>query len=66
MCFVSASAQRHEIYNSRIATLQVVAGDDWLSPPVTTLGGQPVYISFDDLTHEYHRYTYTLEHCEAD
>ena len=23
-------------------------------------------MSFDDLTHEYHRYTYRLEHCDAD
>lgn len=66
LSLLPVNAQRHEIYSSRIATLQVVAGDNWLSPPVTTLGGQPVYISFDDLTHEYHRYTYTLEHCEAD
>lgn len=37
-----------------------------MSIPITTLGGEPVNISFDDLTHEYHRYTYKLEHCEAD
>ena len=61
-----AWSQRHEILNSRIATLQVVAGDDWLSPPVTQLGGAPIHISFDDLTHEYHRYTYKVEHCEFD
>ncbi len=57
--------QRHEIYHERIASLQVVAGDDWLSPPVTTLHGEPIYISFDDLTHEYHRYVYRIEHCDA-
>ncbi len=59
-------AQRHEIFNERIATIQVVAGDDWLSPPVTRLYGDPIHIGFDDLTHEYHRYTYRIEHCEAD
>ena len=59
-------AQRHEILNSRISTLQVVSGNDWLSPPVTTLGGTPIHISFDDQTHDYHRYTYRIEHCEAD
>jgi len=59
-------AQRNEIYNKRIATLQVVAGDDWLSPPVTTLHGPAIHISFDDLTHDYNRYTYKIEHCEAD
>lgn len=63
----TCSAQRNEILSSRIASLQVVAGEDWLSMPVIELGGeQPVNISFDDLTHEYHRYAYKLEHCEAD
>ena len=62
-----ATAQRHEILSERIASLQVTAGDDWLSLPVTTLqGGEPIKVSFDDLTHEYHRYTYRLEHCDAD
>lgn len=62
-----ARAQRNEILSSRIASLQVVAGDNWMSPPVIMLNGEdPIHISFDDLTHEYHRYCYKLEHCEAD
>ena len=63
---LAMTAQRHEIFNDRIASLQVVSGNNWLSPPVTTLGGAPIHISFDDQTHDYHRYTYRLEHCEAD
>lgn len=60
-------AQRNEVKAPRIASVQVVAGDDWLSPPIATLNGSdPINISFDDLTHVYHRYAYTLEHCEAD
>ncbi len=59
-------AQRHEILSPTITSLQVVAGKDWLLPPITQLGGEPINISFDDLTHEYHRYTYRIEHCEAD
>lgn len=59
--------QRHEVVSNRIASLQVVAGDNWTELPVITLGQQtPVVISFDDLTHDYHRYVYKLEHCEAD
>lgn len=61
-----ALAQRSEILNSRISTLQVVAGDNWQSMPVATLNGDPIHIAFDDLTHEYHRYTYKIEHCDAD
>ena len=59
-------AQCHETYNQRIATLQVVAGTDWLSMPITQLDGNPINIDFDDLTHDYHRYTYKIEHCDAD
>lgn len=66
-CTLTAGAQRNEIKSERIATLQVVAGDDWLSPPVITLGSEDaITISFDDMTHEYHRYAYRIEHCEAD
>lgn len=66
-CTLTAGAQRNEIKSDRIATLQVVAGDDWLSPPAITLGGEDaITISFDDMTHEYHRYAYRIEHCEAD
>lgn len=61
------SAQKNEIFSPRIATLQVVAGQNWLSTPVVDLySNQPLNISFDDLTHEYHRYVYKIEHCEAD
>lgn len=59
-------AQRSEIHNDRIATLQVVAGQNWQSVPVVELNGEPIRIAFDDMTHEYHRYAYKLEHCDAD
>lgn len=62
-----ARAQRHEILSERIASLQVTAGYDWLAPPVIELNGnKAININFDDLTHEYHRYVYRVEHCEAD
>ena len=64
------SAQRHEIYDSGIKSLQVVAGQNWMSLPIIKLGvhspNDRLHISFDDLTHTYHRYTYKIEHCEAD
>ncbi|MBQ7472107.1 MAG: DUF5103 domain-containing protein [Prevotella sp.] len=62
-----ATAQRNEILNSRISSVQVVAGTEWLSMPVIKLhDSKRINISFDDLTHEYHRYVYKVEHCEAD
>ncbi|MBQ7421825.1 MAG: DUF5103 domain-containing protein [Prevotella sp.] len=63
---LSATAQRHQIYTENIQSLQVTANDDWLSMPVMELGNGTLAISFDDMTHEYRRYMYRLEHCEAD
>ncbi len=66
----NVSAQRNEIYDRGIASLQVVAGQQWLSLPIIKLGShgpnERINISFDDLTHTYHRYVYRIEHCEAD
>lgn len=64
-------AQRNEIFVSNIATLQVVANDNWLNPlPVITLDGlkgeETISISFDELSHLNHRYSYVINHCEAD
>ena len=58
-------AQRHEILSQRIASVQVMAGDNWMDLPVAEVGGR-INIGFDDLTHEYTRYAYRIEHCEAD
>ena len=66
-CNLNICAQRNEILDKNIASLQVVANNDWLSLPIITLNSNDfVNISFDDLTHEYHRYCYKIEHCEAD
>lgn len=65
-----ANAQRHEIYAPNIKSLQVVAGQNWMSLPVIKLRGNSpndiINIGFDDLTHSYHRYVYKIEHCNAD
>lgn len=62
----TAHAQRHEIFSDDIQSLQVIANGNWLGMPVVTLGNGNLYIAFDDLTHEYRRYQYRIEHCEAD
>ena len=55
------------VFDPNIKSLNVVAGQNWLSPPVITLGsGDRIHISFDELSHDYHRYIYHIEHCEAD
>ena len=69
-CCTPAAAQTNETYAPGIASLQVMAGERWMSLPVIRLDadgpGDRVNISFDDLTHAYRRYTYSIEHCEAD
>ncbi|MBR6945343.1 MAG: DUF5103 domain-containing protein [Prevotella sp.] len=64
---LSLYAQKDEIFDQNITTLQVVARDRWLSMPIIKLNDDEVInIGFDDLTHEYRRLTYTIEHCDAD
>lgn len=61
------AAQYSRPLSANIASVQTVVGNRWLSLPIAELNGsEAVNISFDDLTHEYHRYCYRLEHCEAD
>lgn len=62
-----ASQGRSRIYADNVKTLQVVVNQDWLSPPVMRLhSGDVLHVSFDELSHDFHRYRYRLEHCEAD
>lgn len=64
---ISLPAQVQEIKSGNIASLQVVAGNDWLKAPAIPLGGNKrVNISFDELSHDARRYTYTVTHCEPD
>lgn len=62
----TVNAQNHKIIASNIASLTVMAGEDWRGMPVTSFGGVPIRIDFDELSHDYHRYTYRIEHCDAD
>ena len=63
---LSTSAQRHEINDENIRSLQVVANQKWMDLPIMVLNDGKISIDFDDLTHTYRRLTYRLEHCEAD
>ena len=57
----------NRINQPNIKTLVTVVNDNWLNAPVMRLHSDDVLtVSFDELSHDYHRYTYRLEHCEAD
>ena len=58
---------KSRIHDPQIRSLQIVVNQDWLSPAVMRLDTDDVLnVSFDDLSHNYHRYLYRVEHCEAD
>lgn len=64
---ITCSAQRNVIYDvDNIASLQCIAQDDALLPPIMKMKDWRVTISFDELSHDYHRYRYHIDHCEAD
>ena len=55
-------------YDAQVKTLEAVVNSNWLAP-VTVMhleSDDVLNIGFDELSHDYHRYTYRLERCEAD
>ena len=56
VCFsTTATAQRDVVLSKNIASLQVVAGNRWLSMPIINIkDGTPINIHFDDITNDYH------------
>lgn len=64
-CF--AQPGRTEYLAPNIHTLQLKVNDKAEAFPVLKLNSNDIlYVSFDDLTHEYKRYTYKIEHCDAE
>ncbi len=60
-------SQAGTIYDDNIHTLQVIIDRNPLLPPVMELGKhQHVEISWDEFSHEYHRYVYHIQHCGSD
>ena len=57
----------NRIFSSRVKTLTSMVGTDWQNRPVMSLGSDDVlHIGFDEFSHNYHRLTCHLDHCEAD
>lgn len=65
--FPLLKAQQNGIFVDNIKSLQVKPNGEWGEQPVMPLGGANyMEISFDDLQHNFVRYTYTITHCNAD
>lgn len=64
---VGTAAGRNVVFSQQIKSLSAVVGSDWLSPPVLTLGSdETLNVGFDEMSHNYHRFVYAVEHCEDD
>lgn len=49
-----------------INTLRMVVADDWEKPPVANMSAnETIEFSFDEMSHQYHRFTYRIQHCDA-
>ena len=47
-------------------TLRTISNGDWERIPMITLGSdETIEFSFDEMSHEYHRFTYHITHCDA-
>lgn len=56
-----------QILNNSIKTLRVKVNEDALALPIIKLGSDDaMQVSFDELSHEIHSYSYTIQHCNAD
>lgn len=67
MGIFSVCAQKNQIFSAHIQTLQVKVNNNWLATPVLTLNSNDVLeVSFDELSHQYHRFQYVISHCNSD
>lgn len=49
-----------------INTLRAISNGDWERAQVITLGSdETIEFSFDEMSHQYHRFTYHITHCDA-
>ena len=66
ICILNCHA-RHQILAPNIKTLQVVVNQEWTSMPVMQLHSTDIlYLDFDELSHNFHRFICHLELCNPD
>ncbi|MDR0893804.1 MAG: DUF5103 domain-containing protein [Prevotellaceae bacterium] len=60
-------AQDTELFTPHIRTVRLLVNNDYTLPAAIRLASNEVVeVSFDHLSHEYHRFHYRLTHCHAD
>ena len=64
---LTAGAQTQRIYDENVRTLQVtVEGNPTLPPLLDRRKHQHVELSWDEMSHDYQRYVYHIQHCDAE
>ena len=64
-CLTMAQVQR--IYDENVRTLTVIVDDDPTLPPILSLRKRhSLSIEWDEMSHNYQRYIYHLQHCDAE
>lgn len=64
-CLTIAQVQR--IYDENVKTLTVVVDGDPTLPPIMSLRKRhSLSVEWDEMSHDYQRYVYHLQHCNAD
>lgn len=59
-------AQWFSSSSDMLNTLRVVSNGDWERIPMISLGSdETIEFSFDEMSHEYHRFTYHITHCDT-
>ena len=62
-----SSAQRTVVYDTGVQSVRLATNKGVSGLPVLVLGSDDrLYVSFDDLTHEYRRFSYRIEHVAVD
>ena len=67
LCVTTLIVAGNRIFVPRVKSLTSIVNNDWMNRPIMTLGtGDVLHIGFDEFSHNYHRLTYHIDHCEAD
>ena len=66
-CPLSVNAQTQQIFNRNIKTLTLTVDDDPTLPPYLLYASrQYIDIEWDEMSHDYKRYRYHIDHCDWD
>lgn len=61
-----AMAQVQRVYDENVKTLTVIVDDDPTLPPIMSLQKRhSLSVEWDEMSHDYQRYVYHLQHCDA-